>query len=208
MAFFPHNTARIGSGSHIPTYNMVARCFIFIPQVPIWEYFGRYWNGKMLVYFMTIWNIQRPFSIFYGRLCSFGIFWYVWTKKNLASLAYKRLTQIVFLVPESLRNRKACRRAGWRATSVPWPSTSSTSSWRTPTRSTDAPSSSRGPGTCRSYYREIYTCIKNTFHPGGDSSPRSQRRWPLCTLRRHGLAGWNINYLSFKSHHEWNHRCR
>jgi hypothetical protein len=49
-----------------------------------------------VVIFITIWNILRPFGIIYGRLVpipslwSFGIFspfWYVCTKKNLATLA-------------------------------------------------------------------------------------------------------------------------
>jgi hypothetical protein len=62
---------------------------------------GKIWalERKMLVYFMAIRNILRPFGIFYGHLvyvvaiwCSlrpFGIFfpfWYVWAKKNLATL--------------------------------------------------------------------------------------------------------------------------
>jgi hypothetical protein len=63
----------------------VARWFIFIPKNPD---LGRFWRAlewKMLVYFMTIWNILRPFVIIYGRLVnivcchlvyfsSFGIF--------------------------------------------------------------------------------------------------------------------------------------
>jgi hypothetical protein len=58
---------------------------------------GIFWwalECKMLLYFMTIWNILRPFGIIYGRfgicsLWSFGVFfpfWYIWTKKNLATL--------------------------------------------------------------------------------------------------------------------------
>jgi hypothetical protein len=39
---------------------------------------------KMLVYFMTIWNMLRPFGIFCVHLECFSPFWYVWTKKNLA----------------------------------------------------------------------------------------------------------------------------
>jgi hypothetical protein len=49
---------------------------------------------KMLAYFMTIWNILRPFGIVCGHLVlgslwslgKFFPFWYVWTKKNLATL--------------------------------------------------------------------------------------------------------------------------
>jgi hypothetical protein len=47
--------------------------------------FGKIWRAlewKMLLYFMTIWNIKRPFGIIYGLTCgqirrglwSFGIF--------------------------------------------------------------------------------------------------------------------------------------
>jgi hypothetical protein len=49
----------------------------------------------MLVYFMTIWNILWPFVLIYGRLvyvvCGviFLPFWYVWTKKNLATLSQR-----------------------------------------------------------------------------------------------------------------------
>jgi hypothetical protein len=54
--------------------------------------FGKIWRAlqwKMLLNVMTIWNILGPFGIIYGILWSFGIFfsfWYVWTKKNLATL--------------------------------------------------------------------------------------------------------------------------
>jgi hypothetical protein len=66
----------------------VARWFIFRPKISIWVYLGGPWNGKChLVWFMTNWcNICM--TIWYS-LWSFGIhfpFWYVWTKKNLATL--------------------------------------------------------------------------------------------------------------------------
>jgi hypothetical protein len=54
---------------------------------------GKFWRvleWKMLVYFMTIWNILGPFGIIYDRLVKFFAFWYVWTKKNLATLAVHR----------------------------------------------------------------------------------------------------------------------
>jgi hypothetical protein len=55
---------------------------------------GKFWRAfewKMLVYLMTIGNIIWPLGIIYSRfsLLSYGIFfpfWYVWTKKNLATL--------------------------------------------------------------------------------------------------------------------------
>jgi hypothetical protein len=70
---------------------------------------GKFWRAsewKLLVYFMTICNILRPFGIIYGRLVyvhnlgSFGIFfliWYVWTKKNLATLisVLQQLTRVI-----------------------------------------------------------------------------------------------------------------
>jgi hypothetical protein len=63
---------------------------------------GKFWMAlewKMLVYFMTIWDILGPLGIIYCHLVwyslwSFGTFfpfWYVWNTKNLATLA---LTQI------------------------------------------------------------------------------------------------------------------
>jgi hypothetical protein len=43
----------------------------------------------MLLYCITIWNIFRSFGIFF-------VFWYVWTKNNLATLvAPRRGDQIV-----------------------------------------------------------------------------------------------------------------
>jgi hypothetical protein len=57
---------------------------------------GKFWMAlkwKVLVYFMALWSVLRPFSIFYGLfwsiLGSFGQFFPVlvcFTKKNLATL--------------------------------------------------------------------------------------------------------------------------
>jgi hypothetical protein len=60
---------------------------------PNFSIFGSALELKMLVYFMTIWNILRPLGILYiwhfvivcGLLVYFFPFWYVWTKKNLAT---------------------------------------------------------------------------------------------------------------------------
>jgi hypothetical protein len=56
---------------------------------------GRVLEYKMLLYFMTFWNILRPFGIIYSLLVcslwSFGIFFSVlvyWTNKNLATLPH------------------------------------------------------------------------------------------------------------------------
>jgi hypothetical protein len=40
----------------------------FKPKIPIWVNFGGPRNEKMLLYFMTIWNILWPFGIIYGRV--------------------------------------------------------------------------------------------------------------------------------------------
>jgi hypothetical protein len=41
---------------------------------------GKLWRtleGKMLVDFVAIWNILRPFGIFYGHLVYFTAIWYI-----------------------------------------------------------------------------------------------------------------------------------
>jgi hypothetical protein len=59
---------------------------------------GKFWwalEWKMLLYFMSIWNTSFmdiwhnvwQFGMVYGHLVYFFPFWYVWTKKNLATLA-------------------------------------------------------------------------------------------------------------------------
>jgi hypothetical protein len=61
----------------------------------VYFYLGLFWRAlqwKMLVHFMTIWNILRSLGVFYGRLVqlwpfgTFFLFWYVCTKKNPATL--------------------------------------------------------------------------------------------------------------------------
>jgi hypothetical protein len=52
----------------------VARWFVFIPKIPIRVYCGAPWEGKMLVYFMTIWNILWQFGIVCGNLVYFFCF--------------------------------------------------------------------------------------------------------------------------------------
>jgi hypothetical protein len=56
---------------------------------------GKIWRAlewKMFLYFMTIWNNLRLFGIIYGLFVKFVViwyiftFWYVWAKKNLATL--------------------------------------------------------------------------------------------------------------------------
>jgi uncharacterized Tic20 family protein len=54
--------------------------------------FYRLWQWKMLVYFIAVWSILRPFGIFCGHLVYFMVSWYDFpvlvycTKKNLATL--------------------------------------------------------------------------------------------------------------------------
>jgi hypothetical protein len=55
----------------------VARWHILKTKNP---YFGKFWRvlqWKMLVYFMAIWSILRPFGIFYVVTWYFFPFWYV-----------------------------------------------------------------------------------------------------------------------------------
>jgi hypothetical protein len=58
---------------------------------------GKFWRAlqwKMLVYFMDIWSILRPFDILYGRLVYFVVIWYIFPRvgklKNLATLHITR----------------------------------------------------------------------------------------------------------------------
>jgi hypothetical protein len=59
-------------------------------------------KGKMLVYFMAVWNILRPLGIYYGHLVmlwQFGIFFPVLVycdKKNLATLVCPVLWEFFF----------------------------------------------------------------------------------------------------------------
>jgi hypothetical protein len=47
---------------------------------------GKFWRGlqwKILVYFMAIWSILRPFDIFYGHLVHFVVIWYIFARFGL-----------------------------------------------------------------------------------------------------------------------------
>jgi hypothetical protein len=58
---------------------------------------SKFWGAlewKILVYFMTIWNILLPFGIMYGHLVQFVVIWYIFPqfsmfgpRKNLATLS-------------------------------------------------------------------------------------------------------------------------
>jgi hypothetical protein len=58
----------------------VARWFVFKPKIPIWVNFGgAYVDWKMLIYFMTIWNILRVFGIIYSPLAWFVVIWNIFS---------------------------------------------------------------------------------------------------------------------------------
>jgi hypothetical protein len=69
--------------------NRVARWFGFKPKIPILEGLGKenvvifYDHSE---YFSVIWYNLWPFGIVCGHFVYFFPFWYVWTKKNLATL--------------------------------------------------------------------------------------------------------------------------
>jgi hypothetical protein len=74
----------------------------FQTKNPNFGKFCRVLQWKILVYFMTIWSILRPFGIFYGHLVYFAVIWYIFpvfvfcTKKNLATLLYCAAFYVVF----------------------------------------------------------------------------------------------------------------
>jgi hypothetical protein len=52
---------------------------------------GKFWRAlewKMLVYFMTIWNILRQFGITYGRFVKVVVIWYIFP--NLVRLDHEK----------------------------------------------------------------------------------------------------------------------
>jgi hypothetical protein len=52
----------------------------FKTKNPIPSEFWRVLQLNMLVYFINIWSIFRPFGIFYGHLVYFPPFWYIFTR--------------------------------------------------------------------------------------------------------------------------------
>jgi hypothetical protein len=51
---------------------------IFIPKIPIWEYFGGPWSGKGC--FTAILFILRSFCIFCGHTEYFMVIWYIFPR--------------------------------------------------------------------------------------------------------------------------------
>jgi hypothetical protein len=49
-----------------------------------------------LEYFTAIWYHLQPFGIVCGHLVYFFPFWYVWTKKNLATLIFKVIVSLCY----------------------------------------------------------------------------------------------------------------
>jgi hypothetical protein len=68
----------------------VARWFVFKPKIPILVKFGGPWSGQCCyILFGTFYGYLVQSIAFWYSLLSFGIliaFWYVPTKKNLATL--------------------------------------------------------------------------------------------------------------------------
>jgi hypothetical protein len=72
----------------------------------IWIHFGGPWNGKRfyiwyifdhLEYFMAIWyNLRQLCSYSLWWFGIFFTFWYVWTKKNLATLYCTIYVVVIF----------------------------------------------------------------------------------------------------------------
>jgi hypothetical protein len=66
----------------------VARWFILKPKIPIWEFFEGL--GMEILKKISYGHLEYFMAIWYS-LWSFGIFfpiWYVWSKKNLATLVF------------------------------------------------------------------------------------------------------------------------
>jgi hypothetical protein len=58
---------------------MVARWFLFIPKISNLCKFLSALDGKLLLYFMAIWNILRTFGIFYDHAVRFVFIWYIFS---------------------------------------------------------------------------------------------------------------------------------
>jgi hypothetical protein len=82
---------------------------------------GKFWRvllWKILVFFMTIWSILRPFEIFYGHFIYFVVIWYIFPCFGILdqeksgnpalglSFLYKKLPTQVYQEP-ILRSRVA-----------------------------------------------------------------------------------------------------
>jgi hypothetical protein len=79
------------------TFNQGCQIVYFQTKNPNLGILGGPWN--VFVFYDHL-EYLRPFGIIYGRLWSFGIFfpyWYIWTKKNLATLRsiHSAKTQVI-----------------------------------------------------------------------------------------------------------------
>jgi hypothetical protein len=76
---------KLTSDCHVSICNQGCQMVYFLTQNRNLGKFGRVLQWNMLVYFMDIWCILRPFDIFYNNLVYFGIFhpfWLVVQKKS------------------------------------------------------------------------------------------------------------------------------
>jgi hypothetical protein len=60
-------------------FTRVARWYIFTSKILLWVYFGEPWN-IYLWEFMVIWNILRPFGIFYDHLVNVVAIWFMFSR--------------------------------------------------------------------------------------------------------------------------------
>jgi hypothetical protein len=58
-------------------WNIFARWYIFIPDIPIWVYFGGPWNGKCWYVLWPFWNYYGHWVDFVGVWFIFSTFWYI-----------------------------------------------------------------------------------------------------------------------------------
>jgi hypothetical protein len=75
------NLMLLGVGMHIPFVKLSLRSRVarlpFKVKNPNLSNFWRFWQWKMLVYFMPMWSLLRPFGLFCGHLVYFLAFWYM-----------------------------------------------------------------------------------------------------------------------------------
>jgi hypothetical protein len=65
------------SNCTIIVVSRVAKCYVRIPKISIWVYFGRPRNDKCWLYFMAFKNISRSFNTFYEYLVYYEVIWFV-----------------------------------------------------------------------------------------------------------------------------------
>jgi hypothetical protein len=87
-----HACVLISANLPAPRREQIARWFIFEPNIKIWVNFDGLGTENVgifydhLEYFTSIWYYLWPFDMACGHLVKLFPIWYVWTKKNLATL--------------------------------------------------------------------------------------------------------------------------